>query len=147
MYSITDNISYLRANYIRQNKIANKEYQNNLLLINRNYKKEVKNNNLTLNNYKFRLNFDIKNIPSNTEKNISEIKMQQKEYKSSYQEVRNKNNFLKKEIKHNYQKERIANIANSTAKLLKEKLAQNDNIKKIKKQASRTDSKLKKKPE
>ena len=147
LYSITDNISYLRANYIRQNKIANKEYQNNLLLINRNYKKEVKNNNLTLNNYKIRLNFDIKNITSNIEKNISEIKMQQKEYKSSYQEVRNKNNFLKKEIKHNYQKERIANIANSTAKLLKEKLAQNDNIKKIKKQASRTDSKLKKKPE
>ena len=127
--SITSNISYLRDNHHLTNKKAKINYYQELEKIKEDYLNEVKNNNSNLFAYKDRIETNIRNLPINLIRNTSEIKHQQKEYKKSYLNLKNKNITTKKNIKKAYEKDRISNITLNTTKMLREKYLQNKNLK------------------
>ena len=127
--SITNNISYLRYNHYINNKQAKLDYKKGLDEIKENYLNEVKNNNGNLFAYKDRIENNLKSLPINLIRNISEIKHQQKEFKKSYLNLKNKNISTKKNIKKAYEKGRISNITLNTTKMVREKYMQNKNLK------------------
>ncbi len=132
VYSITDNISYSRNNYLNITNKYLKDFKNDITNINDNYKDEVANNEENLASYKDRLNNDIETIPLNYNKTLILEKANLKEEKNTYNKNKSLNTVKKKLIKKSYNKNRISNISNSTNLLLNKKVELDKNLKKVK---------------